>query len=142
VRQAGVERITLVTSELLHVPGTSTWDDRGLPWNEALRQAMLEVVAGPVATIVSPPLPPLAPPALRPPIEATPEHGIAIARAQDGGTNAVSMRPPALVTTRFGEAGSAAVHASLGVPAVLLDLAGLAFDVDTPADLERFKAAA
>ena len=37
---------------------------------------------------------------------ATPERGIAIARALDGGTNAVAMRPPGLVLTRFGEPGA------------------------------------
>src|SRR5262249_57492085 len=70
-------------------------------------------------------------------LEATPVRGIAVARALDGGTNAVSMRPPGLVRTHFGEPGSAAVHAGLGVEHVVLDLPGLAFDVDTPEDLAR-----
>ena len=74
-------------------------------------------------------------------LNATPERGIAIARALDGGTNAVAMRPPGLVPTRFGEPGSAAIHAALGVPAVVVDLPGLAFDVDTAADLARMQAA-
>ena len=52
-----------------------------------------------------------------------------------------SMRPPGLVRTCFGQPGSAAVHAGLGVPHVVVDLPGLAFDVDTPADLEKMQAA-
>jgi CTP:molybdopterin cytidylyltransferase MocA len=51
------------------------------------------------------------------------------------------MRPPGLVATRFGEPGSAALHAALGVAAVVVDRPGLAFDVDTPADLARMQAA-
>ena len=74
-------------------------------------------------------------------LAATPERGIAIARALDGGTNAVAMRPPGLVRTRFGEPRSSAVHAALGVPHVVVDLPGLAFDVDTPEDLARMQTA-
>jgi 2-phospho-L-lactate/phosphoenolpyruvate guanylyltransferase len=74
-------------------------------------------------------------------LAATPERGIAIARALDGGTNGVAMRPPGVVRTHFGEPGSAAVHASLGVPHVVVDLPGLAFDVDTPDDLARMQTA-
>jgi 2-phospho-L-lactate guanylyltransferase (CobY/MobA/RfbA family) len=51
------------------------------------------------------------------------------------------MRPPGLVRTHFGELRSAAVHAALGVDHVVLDLPGLAFDVDTPEDLARMQTA-
>ena len=134
---AGFRRVTVVTSEPL--TGVERWDDGGLPWNEALAAATAEIVSAEVVAIVSADLPLLAPHEVRALVEATPERGIAIARALDGGTNAVSMRPPGLVRTRFGEPGSAAVHASLGVPSVMVDLPGLAFDVDTPADLERMR---
>lgn len=146
VRGAGIERITLVTSEPIAAVGAETWDDRGLPWNEALRAAMLDVVSAPVATVVSADLPFLRPEEVGELIAATPAHGIAIARAVDGGTNAVSMRPPAVLTTRFGEPRSARRHAdsarALRLAHVVLDLPGLAFDVDTPEDLERMRAAA
>ena len=72
-------------------------------------------------------------------VEATPARGIAIARALDGGTNALSMRPAKLVTTQFGVQESASVHAALGVPSIIVDLPGLAFDIDTPADLRRLR---
>jgi 2-phospho-L-lactate guanylyltransferase len=134
---AGFDRVTVVTSERL--TDVERWHDRGLPWNEALSAAIAEVVSTEVVAIVSADLPLLAPDEVRALVEATPPRGIAIARALDGGTNAVSMRPPGLVMTRFGEPGSAAVHAGLGVPAVMVDLPGLAFDIDTPADLERMQ---
>jgi 2-phospho-L-lactate guanylyltransferase len=140
VRAADVGPVTVVTGEPLD--GVDVFDDRGLPWNDALEAAMREVVREEIATIVSADLPLLRAEEVRALVEATPAHGIAIARALDGGTNAVSMRPSALVRTHFGEPRSAAVHAALGVETVVLDLPGLAFDVDTPADLQRMRAAA
>jgi 2-phospho-L-lactate guanylyltransferase len=139
IREAGVERITIVTGEELD--GYEVWDDRGLAWNDALAAAMDEVVAAPLIAVISADLPLLRAEEVEELLEATPLSGIAIARALDGGTNAVSMRPPGLVRTRFGEPGSAAVHAGLGVEHVVLDLPGLAFDVDTPEDLARMQAA-
>jgi 2-phospho-L-lactate guanylyltransferase len=140
VREGGVERVTVVTS--LKLRGYELWDDRGLPWNEALAAAMEEVVREPLVAVISADLPLLRAEDVEELLAATPERGIAIARALDGGTNAVSMRPPGLVRTRFGEPQSAALHAALGVPAVVVDLPGLAFDVDTPEDLARMQAAA
>ena len=77
-------------------------------------------------------------------VMATPECGIAIARASDGGTNAVSMRPPGKVETHFGEPDSAVVHERAawlaGADAHVLDCPGLAFDIDTPEDLAKWRA--
>jgi 2-phospho-L-lactate guanylyltransferase len=138
VHEAGVERVTVVTNA--PVDGHEVWEDRGLAWNEALAAAIAEVVRAPLVAVISADLPRLRPDEVEELIEATPARGIAIARALDGGTNAVSMRPPGLVVTRFGEPASAAVHASLGVEHVVVDLPGLAFDVDTPEDLARMDA--
>ena len=107
VREADVGPITLVTSEPLSVAGASRWDDGGLAWNDALLASMREVVSEPVATIVSADLPLLRADEVRALIDATPACGIAIARATDGGTNAVSMRPSAALKTCFGEPRSA-----------------------------------
>jgi 2-phospho-L-lactate guanylyltransferase len=138
VRAAGVERITVVTAE--SIEGYDIWLDRGLAWNDALAAAAAEVVTTPIVAVISADLPLVQPKEVEELLEATPAQGIAIARALDGGTNAVSMRPPGLVRTRFGERQSAAVHAGLGVEHVVVDLPGLAFDVDTPEDLARMQA--
>jgi 2-phospho-L-lactate guanylyltransferase len=135
VREAGVGRVTVVCSEPLD--GYDTWLDRGLAWNEALAAAADEVVAEPLVAFISADLPWLRPAEVVELLASTPEEGIAIARAHDGGTNAIAMRPPGLVATHFGETGSASVHASLGVESAIVDLPGLAFDVDTPEDLAR-----
>jgi 2-phospho-L-lactate guanylyltransferase len=138
-REAGVGRVTVVTG--LSLKGYEIWHDRGLPWNDALAAAIDEIVTVPLVAIISADLPSLRAEEVGELLAATPERGIAIARALDGGTNAVSMRPPGIVRTHFGELGSAAVHAGLGVDHVVLDLPGLAFDVDTPEDLARMQAA-
>jgi 2-phospho-L-lactate guanylyltransferase len=144
VREAGVERIMLVTSEAISPPGVERFDDHGLPWNDALWAAM-QAVRDDVATIVSADLPLLRSEEVLALIAATPERGVAIARATDGGTNAVSMRPPAAMRTCFGEPQSARLHAELALEAglefAIVDLPGLAFDLDRPEDLERLRAA-
>jgi 2-phospho-L-lactate/phosphoenolpyruvate guanylyltransferase len=138
-REAAVGPITVVSSESLAPNGIARFDDRCLPWNDALAAAMREVVSEPIAAVVSADLPRVTAEDVRALVLATPDRGMAIARALDGGTNAVSMRPPGAVTTHFGEPRSAAVHAqataAAGLAARILDLPGLAFDVDTPDDL-------
>jgi 2-phospho-L-lactate/phosphoenolpyruvate guanylyltransferase len=139
VREAGVARITVVTAEPME--GYDVWHDRGLAWNDALATATAEIVSAPLMAVIAADLPLVQPDEVEELLEATPARGIAIARALDGGTNAVAMRPPGLVRTHFGEVSSAAVHAGLGAEHVVLDLPGLAFDVDTPEDLARMQAA-
>jgi 2-phospho-L-lactate guanylyltransferase len=143
VKEAGVGPITVVSSEELSPNGVSVFDDRGLAWNDALAAAMREVVTEPVAAVVSADLPTLTADDVRALVAATPERGMAIARALDGGTNAVSMRPAGAVMTHFGEPQSAAVHAHVtaeaGLAARIIDIPGLAFDIDTPDDLEALR---
>ena len=145
----GVGAVTLVSSDptaatLARRHGVDWWDDRGLGWNEALAAAMGEVVAGPLAAVVSGDIPLVERSDLGALLAATPERGIAIARAVDAGTNAVAMRPPAAMLTCFGVKGSAARHVELagaaGLDAVVVDRPGTALDLDTPADVERFLA--
>jgi 2-phospho-L-lactate guanylyltransferase len=144
VKEADVGPVTIVSGETLELDGIPRFDDRGLPWNEALAAAMAEVVTEPVVAIVAADLPLLTGEDVRALVGATPECGLAIARAADGGTNAVSMRPPGRVTTHFGEPGSAAVHEraawTTGADAHVLERPGLAFDVDTPEDLAKWRA--
>jgi 2-phospho-L-lactate guanylyltransferase len=142
VRKADVGPITVVSSESL-ANGLARFDDRGLAWNDALAAAMREVVSEPIAAVVSADLPRVTGEDIRALVAATPDRGMAIARALDGGTNAVSMRPAGAVLTHFGEPQSAAVHAqataAAGLAARILDIPGLAFDVDTPADLAELR---
>jgi 2-phospho-L-lactate guanylyltransferase len=141
--EADVGPITVVSAEPAVPAGVDRFDDGGLAWNEALAAAMREVVREPIAAVVSADLPRVTAEEIQALVEATPDRGLAIARALDGGTNAVSMRPPAAVMTHFGEPQSAAVHAqttaAAGLAARLVDLPGLAFDVDTPADLAELR---
>jgi 2-phospho-L-lactate guanylyltransferase len=145
-READVGPVTVVSSESLAANGVARFDDRGLAWNDALAAAMRELVSEPVAAVVSADLPRVTAEDVRALVAATPDRGMAIARALDGGTNAVSMRPPGAVLTHFGEPRSAAVHAqataAAGLAARILDIPGLAFDVDTPADLAVLREAA
>ncbi|MET0938692.1 MAG: 2-phospho-L-lactate guanylyltransferase [Gaiellaceae bacterium] len=144
VKEADVGPVTIVSAEPLDLDGVSRFDDRGVPWNDALSAAMSEVVHESVVAVVAADLPRLTAAEVRALVMATPECGLAIARAHDGGTNAVSMRPPGKVTTHFGEPGSADVHERAawlaGGDAHVLDCPGLAFDVDTPEDLAAWRA--
>ena len=146
IRAAEVGPVTIVSSEPLAYDGVPRWDDRGLAWNDALAAAMRELVREECAAVISADLPFLQAAEVEALVAATPQRGIAIGRAHDGGTNAVSMRPPGVLRTRFGEPSSAALHArtaeEAGLEAAIVDLPGLAFDVDTPADLERLRARA
>jgi 2-phospho-L-lactate guanylyltransferase len=144
IHGAGIDRVTLVTPEPLSLPGVARFDDGGAPWNDALALALREVEE-PVAAVVAADLPLLRAEEVLELLEATPARGIAIARAGDGGTNGVSMRPPAALRTCFGEPQSARLHAELaraqGLEHAFVDLPGLAFDVDRPEDLARLRAA-
>ncbi len=143
VKEAEVGPITVVSSESLSPNGVARFDDGGLAWNDALAAAMREVVTEPIAAVVSADLPRITADDVRALVAATPDRGMAIARALDGGTNAVSMRPAGAVMTHFGEPQSAAVHAyataEAGLAARILDVPGLAFDVDTPDDLAELR---
>jgi 2-phospho-L-lactate/phosphoenolpyruvate guanylyltransferase len=141
--EADVGPVTIVSGESLVRNGAPRFDDHGLPWNDALAEAMRAVVTEPIATVLAGDLPHVSPEEIRALVEATPRRGVAVARALDGGTNAVSMRPPGVVRTCFGQPGSAALHAGLagkaGLEVLIVDLPGLAFDVDTPEDLDRLR---
>jgi 2-phospho-L-lactate guanylyltransferase len=143
VQRADVGPVTIVSAEPLELDGVPRFDDGDLPWNDALATAIEKVVSEPVVAVVAADLPLVTPEEIRAFVSATPAHGLAIARAGDGGTNAISMRPPGGVSTHFGEPGSAAVHERAaclaGGDAHVLDLAGLAFDIDTPEDLAAWR---
>jgi 2-phospho-L-lactate guanylyltransferase len=141
--EADVGPVTVVSAEPVELT-VARFDDRGLAWNDALAAAMRELVREPIAAVVSADVPRVTADDIRALVAATPDRGMAIARALDGGTNAVSMRPAGAVRTCFGEPQSAAVHAqaaaNAGLAARIVDIPGLAFDVDTPADLKELHA--
>jgi 2-phospho-L-lactate guanylyltransferase len=68
---------------------------------------------------------------------------VALARAQDGGTNALALRPADAIVPVFGVPNGAALIVKrareAGFEAAVLDDPGLALDVDTPEDLERVR---
>ena len=145
-----VSAVTIVSSEpaaaaLARGHAVGWWDDRGLAWNEALAAAMRAVVVEPVAAVVSADIPLVEPTDVDELVILTPKRGLAVARATDAGTNAVSMRPAGVLETCFGSPGSAALHLELARAAclegVLVDRPGLALDLDTPEDVERLLAA-
>ncbi|MGH9531979.1 MAG: 2-phospho-L-lactate guanylyltransferase [Terriglobales bacterium] len=77
-------------------------------------------------------------------VAAAPEEGTVLVPAADGrGTNAVLRRPGALFPLRFGN-DSFLPHRrsaeSTGMPVVILELPGIALDVDRPADLAQLLA--
>ncbi|MGH2364735.1 MAG: 2-phospho-L-lactate guanylyltransferase [Chloroflexota bacterium] len=69
--------------------------------------------------------------------------GVALTPSADGGTNALLLRPPELIPFRFGP-DSAALHQQeaerRGVAVALVPRPRLAFDVDSPADYQRYLA--
>ena len=69
-------------------------------------------------------------------------RGVAIAPDRAGiGTNGLALRPPDAIAFRFG-AGSCEAHRGeagrAGLTPIMVDRPGLAFDLDTPADLARW----
>jgi 2-phospho-L-lactate guanylyltransferase len=141
-----IRSVTLVSSaveapSIAAQHGVAHFDDRGLPWNDALAAAIAETVTSDAVAIVSADVPLLTQDDVEQFVAALTESGAVIARATDAGTNAVAMRPAGAMPTTFGVEGSAARHAELaresGLSAVIVDIAGLAHDLDTAADLEE-----
>ena len=118
---------------------------RGMGLNDGLDQARAEAIADGVTTLVvlHGDLPNLLADDVAALLDALPEPGgVAIAPDRAGvGTNALALRPPNAIPFRFG-VGSLAAHAGearvADVPLVEVHRPGLAFDLDTPADLARW----
>jgi 2-phospho-L-lactate/phosphoenolpyruvate guanylyltransferase len=74
-------------------------------------------------------------------LDSAPDQGSVLAPAADGrGTNAAFRRPAGLFPLRFGNDSFTphlAAARATGRPAVVLQLAGIGLDVDSPADLLR-----
>jgi len=120
---------------------------RGMGLNEGLDQARSQAILDGIDTLIvlHGDLPNLRPGDIETLIGALPADrspGVAIAPDRAGtGTNGLALQPPGVIGFRFG-IGSFAAHAAeverAGVPCVAVNRAGLAFDLDTPADLARW----
>ena len=118
---------------------------RGLGLNAGLEQARREALADRIDTllVLHGDLPNLGTDDVTALLDAVPQPtGVAIAPDRAGmGTNGLALRPPDAIAFRFGLGSLAAHHAeaeAVGVPLVEVDRPGLAFDLDTPADLARW----
>lgn len=119
---------------------------RGMGLNEGLEQARFDALVDDLGTliIIHGDLPNLHAADVRALVDALPPGapGVAIAPDRAGtGTNGLVLRPPGVLTFRFGP-GSFSAHLAeaerAGVPVVAVNRAGLAFDLDTPEDLARW----
>ncbi|MGE0227125.1 MAG: 2-phospho-L-lactate guanylyltransferase, partial [Dehalococcoidia bacterium] len=117
-------------------------DDRGHDYNSAVAAALRShaVRDAGAALILPADLPRATPEDVARVIEALRTAEVVLVPAHDGGTGALGLRPPGAIAPAFGP-GSAAAHRNAARAASSrldeLDCPSLAFDVDTPADLDR-----
>jgi 2-phospho-L-lactate/phosphoenolpyruvate guanylyltransferase len=134
-------------AEVVDPTGARLVVQRGMGLNEGLEQARFDALVDEIDTLVilHGDLPNLRAADVENLIGALPSGdapAVAIAPDRAGtGTNGLVLRPPGVIRFRFGT-GSFAAHVSeverAGVPLVAVNKAGLAFDLDTPADLARW----
>ena len=116
----------------------------GLGLNAGLEQARRDAIGHGVEllAVLHGDLPWLSPPDVAALVEAVQDAGgVAVASDRAGsGTNGLAQRPADAIPFLFGpgsrEAHEAAARAA-GLPVSIVERPGLAFDLDTPADLER-----
>ncbi len=134
-------------AEIVEPSGARLVVQRGMGLNEGLEQARFDALADGIDTLVilHGDLPNLQADDVHTLLAGLPDDdspGVAIAPDRAGtGTNALVLRPAGVIRFRFG-VGSFAQHLAeverAGVPLVAVNRAGLAFDLDTPADLARW----
>ena len=119
---------------------------RGMGLNAGLEQARFDALVDDIDTlaILHGDLPNIRPADVEALVAALPQGqpGVAIAPDRAGtGTNGLALRPPGVIGFRFGT-GSFSAHLAeaerAGVPVIAVNRSGLAFDLDTPADLARW----
>ncbi len=147
-READRGRVVVISpddelAEVTDAAGARLVVQRGMGLNAGLEEARREALAGraEMMTVLHGDLPRLAVDDVRALADAVPlPAGVAIGPDRSlAGTNAIAMRPPDAIAFRFGP-GSYDAHLAgaraAGVPAVTVERPGLAFDLDTPADLD------
>jgi 2-phospho-L-lactate guanylyltransferase len=110
--------------------------DGDLPWNDGLVRALSSLITPPDAVLyLAGDLPLVTAAELRQFVAAAPAHGVCVARARDAGTNALLVTPCDALRPAFGAPRSSEVHEAAaraaGLPCRIVDLPGLALDVDT-----------
>ena len=115
------------------VEGADWIPDPGGGQGAAVEAALREIGPGPVLVLNSD-LPSVTADDLRALYDAIPEHGVAIAPARDGTTNALGLSDTALFAPLYGP-GSAERFRAHAEHAVDVVRPGLRDDVDTPADV-------
>jgi 2-phospho-L-lactate guanylyltransferase len=138
---------SLALAEVVDPSGAQLIVQRGMGLNAGLDQARFDAVMEGIGTLVviHGDLPNVRPADIEALLSALPgndDPGVAIAPDRAGtGTTALVLRPPEIISFRFGT-GSFAAHLEeverAGVPLVAVNRAGLSFDLDTPADLARW----
>jgi 2-phospho-L-lactate guanylyltransferase len=150
VRQASDDVVVISPSEALRPivegAGARLSVQRGMGLNAGLEQARAEAVADGISVLVvlHGDLPNLSPDDVRALGDALPEAGGGVALAPDRagiGTNGLAQSPADAIAFGFGM-GSFIRHRAAaeeaGLPLVVVERPGLAFDLDTPADLARW----
>jgi 2-phospho-L-lactate guanylyltransferase len=139
-RAAAVDDVLVVTPDPSIVPvGVGHTTDRGAGHAAALARILMSAGAEEEVVVVMADCPLVTPEEIDQLARAA--SPIALAPAADGGMNAVALRPTGVVEPAFGVRTAAAVTAerarAAGYEPAVLDLPGLAFDVDSPRDLRR-----
>jgi 2-phospho-L-lactate guanylyltransferase len=128
---------------LVAASGARLTVQHGLGLNSGLREARTDAVEDGVTVlaVIHGDLPELTREDVAALVEAARGAGPMVAIAPDAlevGTNGLALSPPEVIEFQFG-AGSLAAHrgsaVGVGARTVLVERPGLAFDVDTPADL-------
>jgi 2-phospho-L-lactate guanylyltransferase len=144
--EAAVGPVALASSdpavaELGERLGVRLVSDGGLPWNEGLVHAREQLGFHRAVLYLAGDLPRLSAGEVRQLAEVAGASTAVIGRAYDAGTNALGVNPPDAMAPCFGVDRSSEVHAQKAARAwlrvVVLDLPGVAFDVDTPEDAAR-----
>jgi 2-phospho-L-lactate/phosphoenolpyruvate guanylyltransferase len=135
-----VDRVLVATSDPDAAALADSVSDGGLPWNDGLAHAIAQLHPRPDALVIlAADLPLVRPDDIEALVRAIPARGVVVARARDGGSNGLGLRPPDALVPGFGAAASAALHLrrarGAGLEAVVCDRPGLALDLDTPADV-------
>jgi 2-phospho-L-lactate guanylyltransferase len=143
-QSAGLGPVALATSEptapgLARKLGVTLLSDADLPWNDGLAHALASLTPRPARVLyLAGDIPLVTAAELLAFVAAAPTPGVAIARARDAGTNALLVTPSDAMRPMFGAPRSSEVHAAAAdaanLPFRVLDIAGLALDVDTIED--------